>query len=183
MTCEKTISEKTGIILSVSSYVCVVGRQRISGHPNDHLDDSTDKKPNLCIRRDEHRFNKDVSANRVMAENVFGRMKSLCNITKNCYRCNEAEYDMYIGICVSLTNYHKILHPLRNEDGDKYRGWLKIIYHEAVARQEKRSIEKEHSEAKRRSSRRCRSEQVDRKNKPYDTRAKNPLHLVVSTAR
>lgn len=34
---------------------------------------------------------------------------------------------MYMGICVSLANYQTVLHPLRNEDGEKYRGWLKGI--------------------------------------------------------
>lgn len=43
-----------------------------------------------------------------------------------------------MGICDSFTNYDTIIHPLRNENGKKYRGWLKVIYHEAVERQEKK---------------------------------------------
>lgn len=45
---------------------------------------------------------------------------------------------MYMGIFVLLTNYHTMLRPLSNKDGEKYRSWWELSHHEALERQKKR---------------------------------------------
>lgn len=79
------------------------------------------KRKQIRVNLDELKFNKDVAADRLLAETFFARMHTLWNIMKKCYRWSECDYDMYMSIFVSLTNYHVILHPLRNDDGNRYR--------------------------------------------------------------
>lgn len=87
--------------------------------------------------REERQYNRDVAKARVIVGNYFCRIQQLWNITKHCYCCSESEYDMYMTICIFATNFHEILHPLRDSDGNFYRRWVKVIRQEEIERPEK----------------------------------------------
>ena len=54
-------------------------------------------------------------------ENYFGRFSTLWAIMSAKWRWDEKSYDKFSKICLSLTNYHIQIHPLRAEDGESYK--------------------------------------------------------------
>jgi len=74
------------------------------------------KKPNARLSQADVTFNRNVSSDRIIVENYFGRLCSLWEICSRKYRWSEALYDPIFKLCVALTNYHIEKHPLRNED-------------------------------------------------------------------
>jgi hypothetical protein len=68
--------------------------------------------------------NDDIAHDRVIVENYFGRLCSLWAVCSDKYRWAEDKYDMFFRLCVSLTNVHARLNPLRAEDGEAYEKYL-----------------------------------------------------------
>eukprot|EP01121_Diplochlamys_sp_Union-15-3_P021641 TRINITY_DN8865_c0_g1_i1.p1 TRINITY_DN8865_c0_g1~~TRINITY_DN8865_c0_g1_i1.p1 ORF type:complete len:154 (+),score=7.40 TRINITY_DN8865_c0_g1_i1:59-520(+) len=66
-------------------------------------------------------LNNRIGSVRVICENYYGRMKVLWGSTRETYRWDHSLYDTMISICISLTNYHLLYNPLREDDGIFYR--------------------------------------------------------------
>ena len=63
-------------------------------------------------------FNGDVVSDRILVENYFGRMCSLCAILSHKYRRNEGGYNIIFHVCLVLNNYHITFDSLRGDDAE-----------------------------------------------------------------
>lgn len=72
--------------------------------------------------------NKKHCSDRIIVENVFGRMCTLWNVMSAKNSWNEPFYDPLAGLCVSLTNYHIVDNPLRATDGVNYQKLKNLRY-------------------------------------------------------
>ncbi|RLN97163.1 hypothetical protein BBJ28_00019456 [Nothophytophthora sp. Chile5] len=68
----------------------------------------------------ESRRNDDISHDRVVVENFFGRLKTLWGICADKWKWDEGSYDLFFRACVALTNTSIRLRPLRDDDGNLY---------------------------------------------------------------
>ena len=69
--------------------------------------------------------NKNVSSDRIIVENYFGRKVSLWGLMARKYRWDEGKYDLFASFCTSLTNFHIHLHPLRGAtDTDDFKAYV-----------------------------------------------------------
>ena len=81
-----------------------------------------DKKPiNGTLTADEKVFNEELSSDRIIVENYFGRLSSLWTVMSNKYKWNEDRYDLVFRTCVALTNIHVKFNPLRDSDQSFYK--------------------------------------------------------------
>ena len=64
--------------------------------------------------------NKQISSNRIIGENSFGRRCTNWNILSSKYRWAEECYGNIFRTCISLTNLHIKWHPLRAADLDRH---------------------------------------------------------------
>lgn len=95
------------------------------------------KAKSIRFKREERQLNKDVASDRVIAENVSVECNR-CGISQKIVTIGVGhDYRMYLQIFVALTDYHVLLHSLRNKHGQKYRGWLKLIYDKPTERYDK----------------------------------------------
>lgn len=86
------------------------------------------KKPaNGVLSAAQERFNKDLSSDRIIVENYFGRLQSLWGIMSIKYRWNEGFYDTITALCVALTNAHVEKLPLRTTDGDWHSRYINSL--------------------------------------------------------
>ena len=82
------------------------------------LQDSVDvllphkKKPNKQLTKAQAKYNKELGAQRVICERYYGRLKTRHRIMSSKYRNSRDEYSTIFNLCVALTNYNIILHPL-----------------------------------------------------------------------
>ncbi|KAF0708679.1 hypothetical protein AaE_013117 [Aphanomyces astaci] len=65
--------------------------------------------------------NKEVSSDRVVVQNFFGRVCSLWKVSYATFVWGEKLYDDIQRFTFALTNFHATLMPLRLEDNDHYR--------------------------------------------------------------
>ncbi|KAG2878496.1 hypothetical protein PC116_g21332 [Phytophthora cactorum] len=65
--------------------------------------------------------NADISSDRIIVENWFGRLCGHWRICADKYRWGEDLYDDIFQTCAALTNYHIGYYPLRSTNGDEYR--------------------------------------------------------------
>lgn len=84
----------------------------------------TKKRANQPLSNAERIHNSNISSDRVLVENFFGRMKTCWGVTSKVYRYAEKNYDMFMYWAVGLTNFHIKFNKLRDEDGDFYRSYL-----------------------------------------------------------
>ncbi|ETP32118.1 hypothetical protein F442_19125 [Phytophthora nicotianae P10297] len=66
------------------------------------------------------RRNENISSDRDLVENFFGRLCSLWRIVADKYRWSEDLYDDIFQVCVGLTNFHIESNPLRDTNGEAY---------------------------------------------------------------
>ena len=98
------------------------------------------KKPARGILSEsQEKFNRDLSSARIIVENYFGRMLSLWNIMSKKWTWSEKMYDTYVILCVSFTNVHVNLHPLRARDGQWYIQYLNRLNLIGTERKRKRA--------------------------------------------
>ena len=71
--------------------------------------------------------NRKVGHDRVPVENGFGRGQSLFGVLHRKYTWCRERLNEIIDICLSLTNYHIRLHPLRAEDREYYHRVLSTM--------------------------------------------------------
>lgn len=65
--------------------------------------------------------NQNISRNRIICENFYGRLKSVFAIAGEKYRGSLSEYTLFHDLAVALTNFHITLHPLRQTDIEMHR--------------------------------------------------------------
>jgi hypothetical protein len=70
------------------------------------------KKPNKQLTKQQQKFNKELASQRVICERYYGRLKTRYRIIATKYRNSRDEYPTIFNLCVALTNYNIILHPL-----------------------------------------------------------------------
>ena len=78
----------------------------------------------------ELHYNKNVSSDRIIVENYFGRLLTLWSVLSHKWKWSEDLYDSVLNICVGLTNVHIKMNPLRHSDCEffqKYRNGLHEI--------------------------------------------------------
>ena len=66
-------------------------------------------------------FNEELSSDRIIVENYFGRLSSLWTVMSNKYKWNEDTYDLVFRTCVALTNIHVKFNTLRDSDQSFYK--------------------------------------------------------------
>ena len=70
-------------------------------------------KKDTNITSDEKRENHRIGSNRVIVENFYGRLKTLCGAARLTIKNDLNLYNDIIDICVALTSHHVSLRPLR----------------------------------------------------------------------
>lgn len=98
--------------------------------------------------------NENISSDRILVENWFGRQCTLWEIVSGKYRWNDSLYNPIYKICASLTNYHIRMCPLRAEDGEEYRRHLNRLLntHEDLVERRKLAQETYRANKKARNS-------------------------------
>ena len=78
----------------------------------------TIRKPrNRELSQEENNINNRIESDRIIVENFFGRAKGLFGIIATRFRGDKKNHLKHIiPICMSLTNYHISIHPLRQEE-------------------------------------------------------------------
>jgi hypothetical protein len=71
------------------------------------------KRPNRALTAPQKQHNRRMARRRVLVENYYGRLKRRYRIMTDKYRGERDGYEMYFKLCVALTNFHVIKHPLR----------------------------------------------------------------------
>ena len=69
---------------------------------------------------DERKRNKAVGSDRIMPENYFGRNVILFPVLGQRWPWARDKLGMTIDFCFSLTNFHILMHPLRDRDHEYY---------------------------------------------------------------
>lgn len=81
----------------------------------------TRKRPALGIlSMEDERCNKKVSSDRILVENVFGKLSSLWSVLSYKYRWKEDTYDTILRFCLGMTNFHIRAHSLREGEREIY---------------------------------------------------------------
>lgn len=70
------------------------------------------KHANRPFTRPQQRFNQELASERVICERFYGRLKTKFRIMSSKYRNSRDEYVAIFKLCVALTNFHVISHPL-----------------------------------------------------------------------
>ena len=86
----------------------------------------------------EIQMNNEISSDRIIVENFFGRLSSLWGVMTNKYRWKEDSYDMIFEMCLALTNLHIKFNPLRAEDLSFYDALQNFLYDIGSQRVQKR---------------------------------------------
>ena len=63
-------------------------------------------------------MNRLISSKRIICENYYGRLKGKFKIMREKYILSKGKYKSYVGMCIALTNYHILVNPLRDADGE-----------------------------------------------------------------
>ena len=69
-----------------------------------------------------------ISRYRIIAENVFDRIRSLWTLKSSKRRWGEELYDHVTKLCVAVTSFHIESQPLRASDGEFYRRYKNRLY-------------------------------------------------------
>jgi len=78
-------------------------------------------RPSLVHGPEEERLNVIKSMQRVHVERFFGRLKGLWAICREVCHYDHVKFNLYVDICILLTNWHIMLHELARNDGDAQR--------------------------------------------------------------
>ena len=73
--------------------------------------------------------NGKISSDRVIIENFFGRASEKFGILAGKYTWDRDTFNLVIDVCFSLCNFHIMLHPLREQDGQYYKKVLATLKH------------------------------------------------------
>jgi len=74
------------------------------------------------IPRSQQQYYNNLSRDRVICENFYGRLVNLFGVMRHVYRYEHVAYDDIFVVCCMLTNFHILCgNPLRENDGQYYR--------------------------------------------------------------
>ena len=82
------------------------------------------KTRNSCLNMDELAHNYRISSDRVIVENLFGRVCIMFGITSGKYRWSREKFALIVDFCFSMANFHIPQHPLREQDFKYYQSVL-----------------------------------------------------------
>lgn len=78
------------------------------------------RPPRGVLSISDETFNRQVSSDRIIVENFFGRLCGLWSLMSSKWRWSQTLYDDFFRAATALTNFHIKSHPLRAEDRDKF---------------------------------------------------------------
>ncbi|KAG1689153.1 hypothetical protein DVH05_002791 [Phytophthora capsici] len=84
----------------------------------DHVLAHWNAPPLTLTEREE---NDRISHDRVIVENVFGRLKTLWGVCSHKWKWDRDNYNLFFRVCMALTNYSVRCCPLRRDDGDAFQ--------------------------------------------------------------
>jgi hypothetical protein len=84
-------------------------------------------------------INKQLSKDRVVCENYYGRLLNLFGLMRQRFTYEHDKYDKCFVFCAALTNYHLPQNPLTGNDGQYYRSFIKSRIEEANEREKKKT--------------------------------------------
>lgn len=73
---------------------------------------------------------------RLIVENFFGRLKTICRIFRLPWPIGAASFDEFFQFACCVTNFHILHNPLRQADVDMNERYIRALTAEAVRRQE-----------------------------------------------
>ncbi|KAL4130024.1 hypothetical protein PRIC2_006030 [Phytophthora ramorum] len=109
------------MILADKGYLGLTETHRVV-HPKRYL-------PTAPLTLKEETTNRNITSDRIVVENYFGRLCTLWALCSDKYRWKEERYEMYFRACVALTNVQVRSDPLRAADGEHYRDYLRHLNH------------------------------------------------------
>lgn len=72
------------------------------------------------LKCEEEATNTEISSDRRIVENYFGRFCNKWNIPSSKQKWSAEFSDLVFSLCISMNNVHVELRPLREEDGQFY---------------------------------------------------------------
>ena len=87
------------------------------------------KPPRGVLSISDEAFNRNVSSDRIIVENFFGRLGSLWALFSTKWRWSNNLYDDFFQAGVALTNFHIKSHPLRAQDNEKFTRFRNRLAH------------------------------------------------------
>jgi hypothetical protein len=84
-------------------------------------------------------INKQLSKDRVVCENYYGRLLNLFGLMRQRFTYEHDKYDKCFLFYAALTNYHLLQNPLTGNDGQYYRSFIKSRIEEANEREKKKT--------------------------------------------
>ncbi|KAE9233115.1 hypothetical protein PF004_g9736 [Phytophthora fragariae] len=106
-------------------------------------------RPTDPLTLKEEETNREISSDRTIVENYFGRLCTLWALVSDKYCWQVKKYEMYFRACVALTNVQVRVRPLRADDGEQYKDYLRRLNHIGTARRERRRESNQRAHAKR----------------------------------
>ena len=88
----------------------------------------TKKPPNHMLSNALLSENHEISSDRIIVENYFGRLFSLCSVIVTKYIWKEEYYNQFMRICAALAKTHIGRNPLRTRDNAFYQTLRNKLY-------------------------------------------------------
>ena len=97
------------------------------------------RRPRQVLSASDDAFNRQVSSDRIIIENYFGRLSSLWAFFSVKWRRSLNFYEDFFQVPAALTDFNITSHPLRARNGDKYVQFRNRLVHIANESTESRS--------------------------------------------
>jgi len=102
------------------------------------------------LSAEQETYNKEISIDRIIVENFFGRLQNLWKIMARKYVWSEKMYDPMAKMCVALTNFHIENLPLRSLDGTWYTRYVNRLIEMGEETERTRALKQRQYRARRR---------------------------------
>ncbi|KAF4041535.1 hypothetical protein GN244_ATG06208 [Phytophthora infestans] len=86
------------------------------------------RQSSVPITLEQEATNVAISHDCVIVDNYFGRLCTLWAVCSDKYRWQEPNYELNFRACVTLTNIHVRVHPLRVNDEANYASYQRRLY-------------------------------------------------------
>lgn len=136
---DKKISDTEHLSSTFPDHWCVIMDKGYQGTSEYVRSLIPHKKPrNGILSFDNRMKNKNISSDRIIVENFFGRFTTLWNVMGSKFRWDLRFYDLIFQLCVALTNFNIRSNPLRQSDSGNYHQLRSRLYHIGTSTAEKR---------------------------------------------